>query len=79
MSAPRTRTVTVELSPVGDRMLREIERRAADYRRAEHALWDAVGRAREAGIPWRLIALPLAVSAQAAQQRFSKPPRGHLT
>jgi hypothetical protein len=60
-------------------MLREIERRAADYRRAEHALWEAVGRAREAGIPWRLIALPLAVSAQAAQQRFSKPPRGHLT
>jgi hypothetical protein len=69
----------VELSPAGDRMLREIERRAAAYRGAERALWDAVAGAREAGVPWRLIALPLAVSAQAAQQRFSKPPRGHLT
>lgn len=78
MPAKRTRTVTVEVTPAGDRMLRQIEKRAAAFAAAEAQLWESVEQARDAFVPWRLIALALGVSPQAAQQRFSKPPRGRL-
>ena len=45
---------------------------------AEEQLYGIVGQARAARVKWSLIGRVLGVSAQAAQQRFSKPPRGRM-
>jgi hypothetical protein len=45
---------------------------------AEEQLYGIVGQARDNRVKWSLIGRVLGVSAQAAQQRFSKPPTGRM-
>jgi hypothetical protein len=56
----------------------EVVAAARDKARAETALYDAVGRAREAGVPWAVIGAAVGASRQAAQERFSRPAPGQL-
>jgi hypothetical protein len=74
-----------DLAPSGAQLLRTIGRLHDREQRALAAADDAAGQLRAAvddaraqGLPWLLIAHQLGVTAQAAQQRFSKP-RGAST
>lgn len=58
--------------------LSAVVRDATRARDAEYRLYDSVRTAREAGVTWALIGQALGVSASAAYQRFSKPPRGRI-
>ncbi|RIQ34942.1 hypothetical protein [Jiangella rhizosphaerae] len=53
--------------PLGD-IYRAVQARA----QAERDILDAVGRAREAGLPWWLIGSYLGTSGEAARQRYGK-------
>lgn len=66
------------LSEQGVALMDAVAIAAADNKRAETALHDAVRHAREAGIPWAIIGTALGVSRQAAQERFSHPAPGRL-
>lgn len=48
------------------------------HQAAERELWRAVEVGRRSGLTWGDVGAVLATTAQAAQQRFSKPPRGRL-
>ena len=69
---------TTALSEHGRALMDEVVAAARDTQRARTALHDAVGRAREAGIPWAVIGAATGVSRQAAQGRFSRPAPGRL-
>jgi hypothetical protein len=66
------------LSDHGRALMVEVVAAARDKERAETALYGAVGRAREAGVPWAVIGAAVGVSRQAAQERFSRPAPGRL-
>lgn len=66
------------LSEHGVALMAAVATAAADKERAETALHDAVRQAREAGVPWAIIATAVGVSRQAAQERFSHPAPGQL-
>ncbi len=66
------------LSEHGQSLMDRVVAAARAATAAEAALHDAVGHAREAGIPWAVIGTGLGVSRQAAQERFSRPAPGRL-
>lgn len=53
----------------------KLARSAAAHRQAENELWQTVADAHQAGLSWKDIGDVLAVSPQAAHERFTKPPR----
>ncbi len=66
------------LSETGQELMDQVLSAARATTTAEAALHDAVGHARQAQIPWAIIAAALGVSRQAAQKRFSRPAPGRL-
>ena len=66
-------------TPLQHAYLELIDTDARALIKAERDLWLAVETARDHGrLTWAEIALVLGVTRSAAQQRFSKPPRGQL-
>ena len=58
--------------------LSDVHDLAALVTNTEATLYEVVSRARADGVSWELIGRALNVTRSAAQQRFSKPPRGRL-
>lgn len=66
------------LSEAGQELMDQVVSAARAATTAETVLHDAVGHARQAGIPWAIIGAAVGVSRQAAQKRFSRPAPGRL-